>query len=235
MRALPQRPVALLLDFDGVVVQSVKLKIDAFLEIYAGEDPRKLAAVLEHQRAHGGVTRRAKFRHLERHVFGRDVDDERIEALSRRYTELVHDAVLACPYVPGALDFLRRVHGKADMHVISGTPVEELADIVRRRDLARYFASVHGAPETKAEAFAAIIARYGYEPARVLAIGDATTERDAAAEAGVAFLAIVPTGEPSLFAAGTPTVATLEGLAEALGFMRAAPGLRRRRRASGER
>src|SRR5262249_20763974 len=147
--ALPQRPAALLLDFDGVIVESVRLKIDAYLQIYAGEHPAKLEAIREHQRIHGGVTRRLKFRHFEQHIFGRMVDDERIEELSQAYTRLVHDAVLTCPFVAGASDFLRQVHGNVDMHVVSGTPVDELSDIVRRRRLAGYFTSLHGAPETK--------------------------------------------------------------------------------------
>jgi phosphoglycolate phosphatase-like HAD superfamily hydrolase len=215
---LPRRPAALLLDFDGVIVESVQLKIDAFLRIYADEDPAKLAAVLEHQHAHGGVTRRVKFRHFEEHVFGRDVDDARVEELSREYTRLVHDAVLACPFVAGATDLLARVHGKAHLHVVSGTPLEELADIVRRRDLARYFISLHGAPETKTEAFARIVVEYAYEPHEILAIGDATTEYEAAAALGIPFLGIVRSGEASPFPCTLPTHATLVGLAEALGF-----------------
>jgi phosphoglycolate phosphatase len=220
MLALPKRPAALFLDFDGVIVESVRLKIDAFLRIYAGEHPEKLAAILEHQRTHGGVTRRLKFRHFERHVFGREVDDDRIEQLSREYTRLVHDAVLACPFVAGAPEFLDRMHGHANLHVISGTPLDELSDIARRRNLAGYFASLHGAPETKPEAFARILSAFDYQPREVLAVGDATTECDAAAALGIPFLAVVPVGEPNPFPPGLPTVPTLEGLAERLGFAR---------------
>ena len=215
---LPHRPVAVLLDFDGVIVQSVRLKNDAYLDIYAGESPDKLAAVSEYQRAHGGVTRRLKFRHFERHIFGRDADAERIEQLSRQYTRLVHDAVLACPLVDGALDFLRRAHGKTGLHVISGTPIEELMDIVNRRGLALLFTSLHGAPETKPEAFAAILAAHGYERDRVLAVGDATTELEAARSLGIPFLGIVADDEPDPFPADVATQRSLDGLAARLGF-----------------
>jgi len=215
---LPYRPVALLLDFDGVILQSVRIKVDAYVDVYAGENPDKLAAVLEYQRAHGGVTRRVKFRYFERHIFGRDAADERIEALSRQYTRRVHDAVLGCPFVDGAREFLDRAHGRTDMHVISGTPIDELADIVRRRDLGSFFASVHGAPETKPEAFAAILAAHGYDPTRVLAIGDATTELDAARSLGMPFLGIVAGDEPDPFPADVATMPSLDGLAGRLGL-----------------
>jgi phosphoglycolate phosphatase len=59
---LPASPVALLLDFDGPILESVALKIRAFLKIYENDYPAKLAQILECQRLHGGITRRLKFR-----------------------------------------------------------------------------------------------------------------------------------------------------------------------------
>ena len=212
------RPDALLLDFDGVILDSVPIKIDAFLKIYANEPPEKLQAVFDHQRAHGGVTRRVKFRHFETQVFGRTVTDEIIESLSASYTRLVHEAVLTCPFIPGARELLECAHGRAAMHVISGTPHEELADIVNRRGLAPYFATLHGAPATKLDAFREIVSTRGYLPHRVLAIGDATTEFLAATELGIPFLGVTPAGEPATFPAGVPVVASLEGVATVLGF-----------------
>lgn len=217
---LPQRPVAVLLDFDGVIVQSVHLKTNAFLQIYADEDPTKLAALLAYQRAHGGVTRRVKFRYFEERIFRRAADDARIEELSRRYTSLVHDAVLACPLVEGAAEFLSIVYGRTHLHVVSGTPAEELADIVLRRGLTPYFASVRGAPESKPEVFRNIVCRGRYAPGEVLAIGDATTECEAAAALGIPFLGIVPEGEMNPFPPAISIVPTLQGLAEGLGFCR---------------
>jgi len=216
--ALPHPPVALLLDFDGVILQSVQIKIDAFLTIYADADDDERAAILDYQREHGGVTRRLKFRYIEKHIFGRTIDDARVEALSDAYTKLVHGAVLACPFVPGAEAFLSRVVEHAAMHLVSGTPHDELIDIVRRRHLERYFASVHGAPETKPDAFAQILKERGYAPERVLAVGDSTTEFHAGRALGVPFLAIVAANERSPFPPGIATVPTLEGVAALLGF-----------------
>ncbi len=212
------RPVALLLDFDGVIVDSVGLKIDAYLQIYADEPREKLDAIFAHQRSHGGVTRRHKFRHFETEVFGRAVTDAAIEDLSAAYTRLVHEAVVACPFVAGARQLLEDIGGAAAMHVVSGTPHEELEDIVVRRGLAPFFASIHGAPATKLGAFREILDARGYPPSRVLAIGDAVTEFEAAVSLGIAFLGVAPPGEPPPFPAGVPVVRSLVGVGAALGF-----------------
>ncbi len=214
----PTPPQALFLDFDGVVVQSVELKEAAYVKIYEGAPPDKLAAILDYQRLHGGVTRRPKFRYYEEHLFGRPATDDRIEELARRYAAIVHEAVVACPAIPGAMDLLERAQGRTTLHVISGTPIGELTDIVVTRRLAPYFASLHGAPETKPQAFARLLSEHGYDPARVVAVGDAPTEYHAARELGIHFMGVVAPGVSSLFPAHVETLPTLEGMARRLGL-----------------
>ena len=218
MAALPRPPDALLLDFDGVVLASVSIKVQAYLTIYEKEDPAKLAQVLAYQRLHGGVTRRLMFRHFETQLFGRAGDVEAVERLSAAYTRLVHDAVLTCPFVPGARRFLEIAYGRADLHVVSATPQEELVDIVRRRGLSVYFKGVHGAPATKPEVFGRILADNRYVPDRTLAVGDSTTEYFAAAALGIPFLGVVPPGTSNPFVRHVPTVPSLETLDALLGF-----------------
>ena len=215
---IPHSPVAVILDFDGVIVESVELKIQAFLTLYAHEAPEKRQAILEHQRTHGGVTRRLKFQHFEQELFGRPGDQATVERLATDYAKLVHGAVLACPFIAGAIDFLDATHARTDLHVVSGTPEEELLDIIGRRDLARYFKSVHGAPKSKPEAFAQILEAYGYSPSAVVAVGDATTEYEAARALSMPFIGIVADPDESRFPPDLPTLPTLENLAARMGF-----------------
>ena len=55
---LTRNPAAIILDFDGVIVASVALKVQAFLTVYENEDAAKLQQILDYQREHGGVTSR---------------------------------------------------------------------------------------------------------------------------------------------------------------------------------
>lgn len=207
----------MLLDFDGVIVESVALKIQAFVDIYRDATPEQLARIHEHQRLHGGVTRRLKFDYFEREVFGRPATPEALDRLTADYAGRVHGAVLACPLVPGALEFLETTHRQTELHVVSGTPHDELRDIVARRGLSRYFRSVVGAPTTKRDAFAAILAASRHPPGRVVAVGDAITEFDAARSLGIAFLGIAAVKENS-FPDGVQVLPTMEGAARVLGF-----------------
>lgn len=209
---------ALLLDFDGVILATAALKAQAFAELYADCDPSVFAPVVDYFERHGGVTRRDKIAHVERHFFGRAGDAAAVDRLTARFRARVFDAVLAAPFVPGAQHLLAAARGAIALHVISGTPHDELVEIVERRDLAQWFVSVHGAPPPKREAFARILGAYGYRPGEVLAIGDAITEYEAARELGIAFLAVVPEGTVNRFPSDVRRIPSLEPVPALLGL-----------------
>lgn len=216
--SLPRPPAAIIFDFDGVILDSAKIKNQAYLTIYADEDPAKLAELLAHEQLHGGVTRRVKLALYEREFFGRSGNEASVDRLARQYADIVYEAVLASPFIAGADAFLRKAHGKIDMHVVSGTPLDELTTIVDERGLAAFFKSVHGAPATKPETFAHILRAGAYAPSQTVAIGDSMTEYWAAEELGIPFFGVVPAGEPNPFPQAVPVASSLASLDRELGL-----------------
>lgn len=212
------RPAAILFDFDGVILASTALKAEAFVEVYRGERPEALRAIRDYQEAHGGIGRREKFVHFETAIFGRAASPARIDTLCAEFARLVDSALLAVPFVAGAEETLVACGSHAALHIVSGMPESELRIVVRKRGLAEFFQSVVGSPQTKLDAFQRILDGSEWPPSCYLAIGDATTEYEAATRLGIPFLAVVPPEIDSRFPPGTPTVATLEGLPAWLGF-----------------
>lgn len=218
LASLPHRPAVMLLDFDGVVLVSAELKTRAFAEIYRNEDPALVAEVVAYQRAHGGVSRREKFIHFETELFGRPVDEDRLRALSEQFTAIALRQVLAAPFVAGAEGFLECTHRASRLHVISGTPEDELRHIVSERGLGRFFRSVVGAPTLKREAFSRILQAEAVAPGAALAVGDSTTEFDAARALGIPFLGLLDEQGASAFPPGVPVLPSLTNAAAGLGF-----------------
>jgi len=215
---IPQPPEALLMDFDGVILDSMELKTRAFATVYEGEAPSRLEQVLAYQRLHGGVTRRTKFEYFQRNIFDRPADRDTIDRLASTYRDIVYEAVVACPFVRGAEEFLKAAQGRLDLHVVSGTPQEELLEIIDRRNLASYFHTIVGAPATKRAAFRAILSETKLIPTMAAAIGDATTEYWAAEELGIPFIGVTPSGKSNPFPATVPVLQTLEDLPGILGM-----------------
>jgi hypothetical protein len=62
-------PAAFIFDFDGEVLDSAQIKVDAYVKIYADENPVKVRELVRHAHLHGGTTRRVKFAQYERDLF----------------------------------------------------------------------------------------------------------------------------------------------------------------------
>jgi phosphoglycolate phosphatase-like HAD superfamily hydrolase len=169
--ALPYRFNAIVFDFDGVLADSVDVKGDAFVALYADEGPEIQSQVLAWHRAHGGVTRHDKIRHYEKVLLGRSGSDADVEAKAQRFSTLVEQAVVDAAWVAGAREFLQHHAGKIPMFVASATPQDELIRIVEKRGMSSYFTRVLGAPKKKAEHLGDIMSEYGRQPAELLMVG----------------------------------------------------------------
>ncbi len=199
---------AALLDFDGVIVESVDLKTEAFRTLFAQEQ-KALPAILALHRNNGGMSRFEKFDIIYRDILRRPLVTEEKDRLGRQFSELVVEQVVACPWVRGAREWLARHLPRLPLFLISATPTEELRHIVSRRELGRYFREVHGSPPDKTEVTRDILARHGWTPDEVVFVGDAPNDHAAASAIGVRFVGRVPSGRESPFAPDVETVPDL--------------------------
>ena len=206
------RPRALVLDFDGVILESVDLKTKAMRRLFA-DHPAHLDAIARYHTDNAGMSRYDKFRHFYETLFREPLPDEEMNRLDRAFGALVAGEIDVCPFVAGAPAFLEARAAELPLFIASGTPQPELRDIVARRGLAPLFAGVYGSPASKAHHLRAIAAQLQTPPATLLFVGDGRQDFDAAAEVGSRFIGRVPPGEGGVFPRGTETVADLDELA----------------------
>lgn len=147
--------------------------------------------IVEYHRAHEGVSRYRKFRHFCENIIGTEYTEEAGRKLGKEFSALVYGKVLNAPFVKGASEFFERHHAEYLMFIASGTPAEELADIVKARGIAGYFRDVYGSPMLKADALRDMMGRHGLSGEEIVFVGDAAADRDAAMEAGTNFIARV--------------------------------------------
>lgn len=199
---------AVVFDFDGVLVESVNVKTEAFAALYAPYGSDVVECVVAHHREHGGVSRFEKFRLYHAQFLGRELTDAELEQLAAQFSQLVEERVVAAPYVEGAREVLEKYYPLVPLFVASGTPHTELQRIVLQRGMAHYFQGVFGSPTPKAEIIYGILDNYGLIAREVLMVGDAMTDYDAAKEAGLQFVGRL-NDEHGMFPIGTTVVQTL--------------------------
>jgi phosphoglycolate phosphatase-like HAD superfamily hydrolase len=181
---------AIVFDFDGVILESADVKTDAFLELYAEHGAAVVQKVRDHHLANLGVSRFKKFAWIAENVLRCPLTDDALAALGRRFSDLALARVLAAPFVPGAEAALAALGARGlPMFVASGTPHDELQQIVAHRGLDGSFHEVHGTPREKPEILRDLLARHGLTAGEVLFVGDGMSDYKASCTVGTEFLA----------------------------------------------
>lgn len=177
---------AFIFDFDGVIKDSVKVKSEAFVQLYASEGKEFQRKVKEYHLANGGISRHVKFK-VWNEWLGRSTSEEAIDELAKNFAKLVIDNVIASPNVSGAIEALESASENALCFIATGTPDDEINLILNQLELDKYFREVHGSSRKKSLIIMDILERFLLSPSEVLFIGDAQTDYQAALENGLDF------------------------------------------------
>jgi phosphoglycolate phosphatase-like HAD superfamily hydrolase len=179
---------AILFDFDGVILDSLDVKTQAFYDMYLpyGKDVAEKAA--RHHLEHGGISRFEKFKIYHSQFLGIELTSEEIDQLANQFSDIVFHKVIAAQEVKGIREFLEHAKNIYKMWVITGTPTVEIVEICKATQFTQYFQHLYGSPEKKDYWTKKILAEENLKPEEVLFIGDATTDYDAAMANDVHFI-----------------------------------------------
>lgn len=177
---------AVVFDFDGVIIESADIKTNAFYELFS-EHKSHIDKIVGFHLENEGVSRYEKFRYIYSKILQKPVDEKIITQLGEEFSKIVYQKILECPFVKGAPELLSFLEDKSLMFIASGTPHDELCEIVKMRNIAHFFSEIHGSPSTKEEIISNILNKYSYDKSNVLFIGDAMTDYNAAIKTGVVF------------------------------------------------
>ena len=203
---------AVIFDFDGVLAESVEVKTTAFAQLFAPYGNDIVKQVVQYHLTHGGISRFEKFHYYYNNLLGKPLSREEETVLGEKFSQLVVEEVVASPWTPGAEKCLQKWQQTIPLFVASGTPEQELIEIIKRRKMANFFRSVHGSPTHKEEIIESLLEKYQFSRTRVLMVGDAMTDFNAAKTCNIKFLGRVPKGEENPFPHGTQTISDLTNL-----------------------
>ena len=213
---------AIAFDFDGVILESVAIKTEAMRALFA-EHEAHLAEIVAIHENHAGFSRFIKFDMIYRDVLKIPLSLETRAELGRKFSELVLEKILACPFVTGAREFIEAHHETTPLFVVSGTPDEELLRITSERGLSPYFKGIYGSDLGKPEILNALLSEFGLQARDMVFVGDGLSDHEAAVKTSVAFVGRVAQGEDSPFPTTTTVLPDLSKLAYALEDLTAFP------------
>lgn len=180
---------AIMLDFDGVIAESVDVKTGAFREIFSRYTDN-VEPVVSYHLQNNGISRFIKFRHIWENILMKPYDKEVELTLGKEFSAAVTEKVVNSPFVGGALDFLNAYYKIIPLYVASAVPEEELKTIVERKGIGKYFTGLYGyPPTTKSEAIRDVMRRQSVDAGNIVFIGDSHEDMKAANDMGAIFLA----------------------------------------------
>ena len=177
----------IILDFDGTIVESVGIKDEAFKTLFT-KYPDKLDEITNYHLSHNATIRFEKFRHITKHILNQEYTEELERTLSRKFSDLVFQKIIECPYVHGAKDFLNCFWGRVPLYLASTSPADELDRILTARDIKKYFKNVYAIPWVKTDVIKDILNCEHIYPDEAVFVGDAFEDYRAARETGVHFI-----------------------------------------------
>lgn len=195
----------IILDFDGVIVESADIKTEAFRKLFS--DYREhVDAIVDYHKKHAGVSRYEKFSYIYENILKQPLDERKMAELGKRFSALVVEEIKACALVPSALKFLEKYSKKVKLFIASSTPEEELRYLVKVRGLQKFFSGIYGAPSKKSEIASRVIKEEGLEKEEVLFVGDSAADHVEAKKAGVRFVGRVANLADYPFPTGVKTI-----------------------------
>ena len=178
-------------DFDGTLVDSNRLKYDAYFELFPQDEwhaqtvRKVLSEMFEESRF---VILEEILRRLGDNA-GMDLK-QRSRELADRYNDIVLAGAKECPEKPGAHKLLQAFVKTYKLYVSSTTPESALTEIIHFRKWGHYFQGILGYPREKSKTLQNIIEQEKVESSEVLVVGDGESDRKSAVDNGCPFIHI---------------------------------------------
>lgn len=203
---------AIIFDFDGVLVESVDVKTQAFAKLFEGYGSEITRKVIEHHLRNGGMSRFQKIKYYYSNILNKPLSSSELDLLCKRFSDMVVDNVVKAPSVKGADLFLENYYKKFKLFVVSGTPAGELITIIKRRKMDRYFEGLFGSPENKVDLTRRVIEQFDLNIGNVLFVGDSMTDFKAAHVNNIFFVGRLSPGTQNFFPEKTKLISDLTQL-----------------------
>ncbi|MQX54354.1 HAD family hydrolase [Alcanivorax sediminis] len=173
-------------DCDGVVLDSNKVKTQAFYNAAIPYGEEAAYALVDYHVKHGGVSRYQKFQYFIDEIVGEKLAGFGFEVLLDRYAEFVMQGLHECKMADSLVD-LRAATPNQSWVLVSGGDQRELRSVFKARGIEHLFdGGIFGSPDNKIDIFTREIGGNIKLPA--VYIGDSKYDYYSSAALGLDFI-----------------------------------------------
>jgi phosphoglycolate phosphatase-like HAD superfamily hydrolase len=173
-------------DFDGVIKDSVTIKNVAFERLFSDFDDEIVSQIKKHHKENIGLSRFEKIP-IYLTLAGELASNQKVMEYCENFSSLVKLSVINSGWVPGVLNYLDLNFKKKNFFIITGTPQNEIEEILNELTINSYFIKVYGSPITKVKAISDVMQKFKIKQDSAIMIGDSLIDYEAADENNIFF------------------------------------------------
>ena len=172
-------------DFDGVIVESNKIKHDAFFEIWSSGVSKN---IVQNSLQLGGDRNKVINRVYKNADMFRN-SDYGPEFFVDLYSKIVHKEIFKIGVSKNIISFLMETN--KTLFINSATPQKELINLCNELKIDKYFLGIFGSPNSKKDNFNIIIEKNNIKVEQIIFFGDMQSDQDVADEMNIEFYPIL--------------------------------------------
>ncbi len=178
----------ILWDFDGVILDSMKIRDEGFYAIFNNHPLELVEKLMAFHHQNGGLSRYVKIRYFYNELLGKTISDEKVNKLATQFSEVMLKKLVNPELIiHDSVDFIKENHTNYNFHIVSGSDGKELNVLCEKLGLSKYFKDINGSPTPKIILVENILKEYNYSLNETILIGDSINDYEAAVENNIAF------------------------------------------------
>jgi|TARA_B110000459_G_C16622579_1_gene502713 HAD superfamily hydrolase (TIGR01549 family) len=180
----------IIFDFDGVILDSVNIKTEAFYKLFEQYGSKIANQVVDYHIINGGMSRFKKFEYYGKYLIKYNFNKNELKSLSDKFDQLINEKISKANFIVGAEEFLIRYNNIYNFFISTGTPQENINEIIKIRNLSYLFKKVYGTPKSKEKHIKEILLNSNDSKCEYLFVGDSKNDYDAAHKMGILFIGV---------------------------------------------
>jgi phosphoglycolate phosphatase-like HAD superfamily hydrolase len=174
-------------DFDGVIKDSVEVKILAFQKLFSDQSQVVLNQIRDHNERNSGLSRFEKIP-LYLSWSNKPNTNKMARGLCDQFSLIVKQLVVESAWVEGFLPFINRYQNLKKHVLVTATPEEEAIILLQLLDIDTFFYEVYGSPIDKGSVISSVLENLKVAPDSAIMLGDSYSDYRAARDNNVLFL-----------------------------------------------
>tara|TARA_B100001741_G_C16442325_1_gene546239 strand:- start:236 stop:880 length:645 start_codon:yes stop_codon:yes gene_type:complete len=176
----------IIFDFDGVILDSHIVKLEAYLSIFRKFGVNVEKKVKTYHLKNSGLSRFIQFKEIYKQILKKNIGKRKLEYLSKKFNYYSDKKILKLKIDKDLMNFFKNSKKNYNLYISTGTPNKKINYITKKMKIFKYFKKIYGSPKSKIQHIKEIKKK---EKNKItIFIGDSTEDYESAKKTNIFFI-----------------------------------------------